>query len=329
MRVLVAGASGVVGRRLVPKLVERGHEVVGTSRSPERAGALAGLGARALVMDGLDAASVGEAVARAEPEVIVHQMTALAGVSDLRLFDAQFARTNELRTRGTDHLLAAASAVGVRRVVAQSYAGWPNERRGGPVKSESDALDSAPPARQRASIESIRYLERAVVGSTPIEGLALRYGSLYGPETSMAGEYAQLIRARRLPIVGGGHGIWSFVHVDDAAEATVLAVEHGDPGVYNVVDDDPAPVSEWLPYLAGQLGAPPPRHVPAWIARFAIGEVGVSVMTRVRGSSNEKAKRELGWRPRWSSWRDGFRDGLVETPRRRAGATAPVPVSES
>jgi nucleoside-diphosphate-sugar epimerase len=329
MRVLVAGASGVIGRRLVPRLVERGHEVVGTSRRPETARALCELGAAAVVMDGLDAASVGEAVARAEPEVIVHQMSSLAAVRDLRRFDAGFALTNELRTRGTGHLLAAADALGIRRVVAQSFTGWPNERTGGPVKTESDPLDPDPPARQRYSIESIRYLERTVVGAAPIEGLVLRYGSLYGPETSMAEQYAELIRARKLPVVGSGRGIWSFLHVDDAAAATVLAVEHGDPGVYNVVDDDPAPVSEWLPYLAAQLGAPPPRQVPAWLARIAIGEVGVSLMTRVRGSSNAKAKRELGWRPRWSSWREGFRDGLVQVPCPGPGATPLVRISES
>lgn len=318
MRVFVAGASGVIGRRLLPRLVERGHEVVATTRSPEKGDSLRALGAAPLVMDGLDAASVGEAVARAEPDVVVHQMTALSGVGDLRHFDAEFALTNELRTRGTDHLLAAAEAVGVRRFVAQSYAGWPNERVGGPLKSESDPLDSSPPASQRGSIEAIRYLEQAVVTAAPIEGLVLRYGSFYGPGTSMANEYAQLIRARKLPLVGDGGGIWSFVHIDDAAAATVLAVEHGDPGLYNIVDDEPAPVAEWLPYLAECLGARPPRRVPVWLARFAIGETGISMMTQVRGSSNTKARRQLGWKPAWPTWRDGFRHGLVDEPLRSA-----------
>jgi nucleoside-diphosphate-sugar epimerase len=244
-------------------------------------------------------------------------MTALAGFGDLRHFDAGFALTNELRTRGTDHLLAAAEAVGVRRFVAQSFTGWPNTRSGGSVKSESDPLDPSPPAQQRRSIDAIRYLERAVLGAAPIEGLALRYGSLYGPGTSMADEYAQLIGRRKLPLVGGG-GVWSFVHIDDAARATVLAVERGDPGLYNIVDDEPAPVAQWLPYLAECLGARPPRRIPVWLARFAIGEVGVSMMTQVRGSSNAKAKRELGWEPAWPSWRDGFRRGLVDRPVRAA-----------
>jgi nucleoside-diphosphate-sugar epimerase len=317
MRVFVAGASGAIGRRLLPQLVERGHEVVATTRSPKNSDGLRALGATPSVMDGPDAASVGEAVARAEPDVVVHQMTALAGFGDLRHFDAGFALTNELRTRGTDHLLAAAEAVGVRRFVAQSFTGWPNTRSGGSVKSESDPLDPSPPAQQRRSIDAIRYLERAVLGAAPIEGLALRYGSLYGPGTSMADEYAQLIGRRKLPLVGGG-GVWSFVHIDDAARATVLAVERGDPGLYNIVDDEPAPVAQWLPYLAGCLGARPPRRIPVWLARFAIGEVGVSMMTQVRGSSNAKAKRELGWEPAWPSWRDGFRRGLVDRPVRAA-----------
>lgn len=318
MRVFVAGATGVIGRRLVPRLVERGHEVVATTRRPEKRQSLRALGAAAAVMDGLDAASVGEAVARAEPDVIVHQMTALAGMSNVRRFDAEFATTNELRTHGTDYLLAAAEAVGVRRFVAQSYTGWTNERVGGAVKTEQDPLDADPPRQQRRSLEAIGYLERAVTTTAP-EGLVLRYGSLYGPGTSVAGEYAQLIRARKLPLVGKGTGIWSFIHVDDAAAATVRAVEAGEAGLYNVVDDDPAPVAAWLPYLAEVLGAPPPQHVPVWLARFAVGDVGVSIMTRVRGSSNAKARRGLAWEPRWSSWRSGFRHALL-------GDVVPEPV---
>jgi nucleoside-diphosphate-sugar epimerase len=318
MRVFVAGASGVVGRRLVPQLVDRGHDVVATARTPSKLEALRALGAEAVVMDGLDAASVGEAVATAEPEAVIHQMSALAGMSDLRRFDEEFALTNELRTRGLDHLLTASEAVGVRRFVAQSYTGWPNERVGGPVKTESDPLDPDPPAQQRRSIEAVGYLERAVTSAGPIEGVALRYGSLYGPGTSMANEYADLVRARKLPLVGDGAGIWSFIHVDDAAMAAVVAAEGGAPGVYNIVDDDPAPVAEWLPYLAECLGARPPRHVPAWIARFAIGEVGVSMMTQVRGASNARARRDLGWEPAWRSWREGFVSGLDDIPVRTA-----------
>ncbi len=318
MRVFVAGASGVVGRRLVPQLVDRGHDVVATARTPEKLETLRALGAEAVVMDGLDAASVGEAVATAEPEAVIHQMSALAGMSDLRRFDEEFALTNELRTRGLDHLLTASEAVGVRRFVAQSYTGWPNERVGGRVKTESDPLDPGPPAQQRRSIEAIGYLEQAVTSAAPIEGVALRYGSLYGPGTSMANEYADLIRARKLPLVGDGAGVWSFTHADDAAAAAVVAAEGGAPGVYNIVDDEPAPVSVWLPYLAECLGARPPRHVPAWIARFAIGEVGVSMMTQIRGASNAKARRELGWEPMWSSWREGFVSGLDDIPVRTA-----------
>ncbi len=318
MRVFVAGANGAVGARLVPQLLERGHEVVASTRSREKADALRRLGAEPAVMDGLNAASVGEALARAEPEVVVHELTALAGFADLKHFDAGFAVTNELRTRGTENLLGAADAVGVRRLVAQSFTGWPNERTGGSVKTEDDPLDADPPAEQRRSIEAIAYLEGAVSGSTAVEGVVVRYGSLYGPGTSISNQYAELIRARKLPLVGDGGGVWSFLHVDDAAAATVLAVEAGPPGVYNVVDDEPASVAEWLPYLADCLGARPPRHVPAWLARFAIGEVGVSMMTRIRGSSNAKAKRDLGWEPVWRSWREGFRHGLFDTPTRAA-----------
>jgi nucleoside-diphosphate-sugar epimerase len=230
-------------------------------------------------------------------------MTALPAALNLRRFDQDFARTNELRTRGTDNLLAAAEAVGVRRFVAQSYTGWPNIRTGGPVKSESDPLDPEPPVTQRQTLEAIRYLERAVVAAG---GLALRYGGFYGPGTSVEQEYPALIRKRRLPIVGDGGGVWSFIHIDDAATATVAALERGEPGVYNVVDDEPAPVREWLPYLARCLGARPPRRVPVWLARLLVGEAGVSMMTQIRGSSNAKAKRELGWQPAHASWRDGF-----------------------
>lgn len=319
MRVIVAGAGGAIGRRLVPLLVTAGHEVVATTRSPAKLAALRALGAEAVVMDGLDAASVGEAVARAEPEVIVHQMTALAGAGNLRRFDQELATTNALRREGTDHLLAAAIAAGVRRFVAQSYTGWTNIRTGGAVKTEEDPLDPHPPAAQVRTLEAIKYLERAVQ-SAPLEGIALRYGTFYGPGAS--DELIELVRRRRLPIVGAGGGIWSFIHIDDAAAATVAALTAGAPGVYNVVDDEPAPVAEWLPYLAQVIGAPPPRRLPVWLARLAAGEVAVSMMTQIRGASNAKAKRELGWHPRWTSWRQGFRHGLADGSRAGSAAAA-------
>jgi nucleoside-diphosphate-sugar epimerase len=291
----------------VPQLVERGHEVVASTRSKEKLEELRALGAEPVVMDGLDALQVGEVVARAEADVVVHQMSALANMSDLRRFDKEFAVTNELRTKGTDSLLAAAEAAGARRFVVQSYTGWPNIREGGPVKTEDDPLDPNPPAQQTESLAAIRYLERAVLDA-PLDGVVLRYGSFYGPGASEP--LVELVRARKMPVVGSGAAIWSWIHVEDAAAATVAAVESRATGIYNVVDDDPAPVSDWLPYFAEVVGAKPPRHVPVWLARVAAGEVGVSAMTRIRGSSNAKAKRELGWQPKWPSWRDGFRDGL-------------------
>jgi nucleoside-diphosphate-sugar epimerase len=310
MRVFVAGAGGAIGRRLVPQLVGHGHEVFANTTRTEKIPELRALGADALVMDGLDAASVGEAVARTMPDVIVHQMTALAGTGDLKHFDDMFATTNELRTKGTAHLLAAAEAVDVGRFVAQSVTGWPYAREGGAVKTEADPLDLQPPKNQAETLAAIRRLEVSVLNA-PLEGIVLRYGSLYGPGAS--DDLVELVRRRKLAIVGDGGGVWSWIHVDDAASATVAAVERGRRGRFNVVDDDPAPVSEWLPYLAEAVGAKAPRHVPVWLARLAIGEVGVSLMTQIRGSSNAKAKRELRWEPRWT-WRQGFRDGLVDSP---------------
>ena len=304
MKAFVAGASGAIGRRLVPRLVESGHEVVATTRSREKVDELRRLGAVPVLLDGLDAPGVAEAVARAEPAVIVHQMTALAGMDDLRNFDRGFAATNELRTRGADYLLTAAQAAGVRRFVVQSYTGWPNVRGGGLVKTEQDPLDPRPPKAQSETLAAIRYMEKAVLDA-PVEGMILRYGSFYGPGASEP--LVELIRKRKFPIVGGGEGVWSWIHIDDVAAATVAAAERGSPGIYNIVDDDPAPVADWLPYLAEAVGAKPPRHVPVWLGRIAAGEVGVSMMTRVRGSSNAKAKRELEWQPVWESWRQGFR----------------------
>jgi len=311
MKVFVAGAAGAIGRQILPQLAARGHQVTATTRSPGKAAILRELGAEPVVVDGLDAVAVGEAVARAEPEVVIHQMTSLAGSTSLRNFDKIFAVTNQLRTEGTDHLLAAAAAAGVRRFVAQSYTGWANTRSGGPVKTEEDPLDPSPPAMQRESLAAIRHLERVVPAASPVQGIVLRYGSFYGPGAS--DDFVDLIRKRRVPVIGDGAGVWSFLHIRDAAAATIAALEHGAPGVYNVVDDEPASVAEWLPYVARAVGAKAPRRVPVWLGRLAAGEVGVSMMTQIRGSSNAKAKRELGWRPVWPSWREGFSRGLADS----------------
>ena len=321
MRVFVAGGTGAIGRRLVPMLAADGDHVTVSTRTPRAAYAFAGLGVETVVADGLDREAVMRAVTRAEPDVVVHQMTSLAGVTNLRRFDEAFALTNRLRSEGTDHLVEAARAAGARRVVAQSFGNWDYARAGGPVKSEQDPLDPAPPASMRRSLQAIRHLESAVLGADGIDGVALRYANLYGPGTGWAegGELLGLIRGRKLPVIGDGAGVWSFVHVDDAATAT-LAACHGDAGVYNVADDEPAPAAVWLPALAEAVGAPPPRHVPAWIGRLAAGEAGVSMFTRIRGASNEKARSELGWRPRYATWRTGFREGLAEDARQTAEA---------
>ena len=310
MKVFVAGATGALGRVLVPQLVAGGHEVVGLTRTPSKQDLLRDLGARPAVADALDPDAVARAVAEAEPEVIVHQLTALSRSIDMRHLERDFAETNRLRTEGTDHLLAAGRAVGVRRFVAQSFAGWPSARTGGPVKTEADPLDPTPPAGLRTMLAALRHLEDAVTGAGWTEGVVLRYGGFYGPGTSFGvkpeGEHVALIRKRKFPVVGNGAGMWSFIHIEDAAAATVAAVEHGKRGIYNVVDDEPAPVSVWLPAAAETLGAKPPRRVPRWLGRIAAGEAATVMMTEVRGASNEKAKRELGWRPRYSSWREGF-----------------------
>jgi nucleoside-diphosphate-sugar epimerase len=310
MRVLVAGATGVVGRQLVPQLVAAGHQVTGTTRSAAKADAIHAAGAEAAVVDGLDAVGVGEVVAKAEPEVVIHQMTALSGDFDLRHFARTFATTNELRTAGLDNLLAAAQAAGARRIIAQSFAGFPTIRSGGPVKTEDDPYDPNPPEAMRSTLEAIKYLERTVVAS-PLEGIVLRYGPLYGPGSSDI--MVDILKRRRMPVIGNGAGVWSFLHVQDAASAAVAALDRGAPGVYNVVDDEPAPVSVWLPVLARSVGARPPLRVPAWLGRLVAGEAAVSMMTLVRGASNAKAKRELGWAPVWPTWRDGFARGLYAT----------------
>jgi nucleoside-diphosphate-sugar epimerase len=309
MKVFLAGASGALGKRLIPQLVERGHAVVGTTRTEAKAPLLSELGAEPVVVDALDREAVVEAVIQAQPDAIVHQLTALNAV-DFRKFEKSFELTNRLRTEGTDNLLAAAHEVGVAHFVAQSYAGWPYARTGGLVKDERDPLDPHPAPQTRAALEAIRHVETTV---TDAGGIVLRYGGFYGPGTGLdaAGEQLEAVRKRQFPLIGGGRGVWSFVHIDDAAAATVIALEHGRPGIYNIVDDDPAPVAEWLPYLAQVAGAKPPRHLPAWLARLVGGEHMVVMMEESRGASNAKARRELGWEPNRHSWRDGFREAVA------------------
>jgi nucleoside-diphosphate-sugar epimerase len=307
MRVFVAGATGAIGQQLVPRLVAAGHEVHGMTRSASKQAALHDLGATAVIADALDPDQVARAIGDSQPEVIVHQLTAIAAL-DVRHWDRDFALTNRLRIEGTDHLLSAGRAVGVRRFVAQSYASWPYARTGGRVKSEEDPLDPAPAREMRRSLAAIRHLEAAVTGADWTEGVVLRYGAFYGPGTSMfpGGEQFEMVRKRKFPLVGDGAGVWSFIHIADAAEATVAAVEHGERGIYNVVDDEPAPVADWLPALADTLGAPTPRRVPRFVGRLVAGEAGAIMMTDVRGASNARAKRELAWAPRHPSWRQGF-----------------------
>jgi len=309
MRVFVAGATGAIGRLLVPRLVDAGHEVHGMTRSESKRAMLTALGAVPVVADALDPDQVAEAMARAKPEVIVHQLTAIPAGLDMRRFDRDFALTNRLRTDGTDHLLSAGQAVGVRRFVAQGVCGFgAYARAGGPIKTEEDPLDATPAREMRETLAAIRHLEAAVLGAGWTEGIVLRYGAFYGPGTSLApgAEQFELVRKHKFPLVGNGGGVWSFVHVADAADATVAAVSHGTRGAYNVVDDDPAPVAVWLPALAQQLGAKKPMHVPRFVGRLFAGEAGVAMMTDVRGASNAKAKRELGWRPAHPSWRQGL-----------------------
>lgn len=312
MRVFLAGATGAIGRRLIPALLARGFAVTAMTRRPETLADLRRAGAQPVVADALDANAVMHAVRSSSPDVIVHQLTSLSALKGFRNFDREFEATNALRTRGTDHLLAAARASGASLFVAQSFGGWIYEPVGGRPRVESDAIDPAPPAKQRKSLAAIRHLEDAVTGARDLVGIALRYGYLYGPGTSIAhdGIVAEQVRKRRVPVIGNGRGVWSFVHVDDAVAATMAAIERRVPGVYNVADDEPAPVSEWLPALARALGAPPPPHVPTWLGRLAAGDVGVSMFTRVDGMSSEKAKRDLGLTLAYPSWRDGFENGL-------------------
>jgi nucleoside-diphosphate-sugar epimerase len=307
MKIFLAGATGVMGRQLVPRLVAAGHEVVGTTRSEEKRQQIIDLGATPVVTNALDPDQIAQAVAEALPEVIIHQLTAIGSMNP-RTFDRDFALTNRLRTEGTDHLLSAGRAVGVKRFIAQSYTSWPYARTGGAVKSEDDPLDPNPAREMRESFAAIRHLEDAVTAAEWTTGIVLRYGGFYGPGTSLGpgGEQFEMVRKRKFPLIGNAGGVWSFVHIADAAEATAAAVDHGERGIYNIVDDDPAPVAEWLPALAETIGAKKPMRVPRFVGRLAAGEAGAIMMTDMRGASNAKAKRELDWEPAHPSWRQGF-----------------------
>jgi 2-alkyl-3-oxoalkanoate reductase len=322
MKIFIAGATGAVGRPLVSALIEAGHSVVGLTRTPAKAELIRGMGAEPAIANGLDPGAIATVLRSTRPDAVIHEMTDLAGSTDLRHFDRTFAASNELRTRGTDILLASAREAGVKRLIAQSYCGWPYARIGGAIKIEADALDPDPPAQLRATLKAIRYVEKTVTGSVHPEGIVLRYGAFYGPGTGVL-DRAMLaqIRNRRTPLIGDGAGWWSFVHVEDAAAATVKALEHGKPGsIYNIVDDDPAQVREWLPALAEIVGARRPFHLPAWVARIVAGEHLVSMMTQVRAGSNRKARTELGWQPAYPSWRAGFSEIARQSSAERTAA---------
>lgn len=314
MRVFVAGSTGVLGRRLVPLLVADGHHVTGMTRSPDRVPELEAMGAVGIVADALDRDAVAMAIDSAEPDVVVHQLTSLAGPMDMRHVDRYFAMTNRLRTQATDHLLAAGRDAGVKRFVAQSFAGWPFARTGTWIKTENDPLDPDPPKALRGALRAIRHVEAAVGDLEWADGVVLRYGFFYGPGTGLStaadAAMTDAVLKRQFPIVGGGDGMWSFIHVDDAAQATALAVAGATSGVLNVVDDEPAPVRDWLPVLAERLEAKPPRRLPTWLARLAAGHAAVVMLTQSRGAANTRARHELEWMPRYRSWREGFADGL-------------------
>lgn len=312
MHVFVAGASGALGRHLVPLLLAAGHDVTGTGRSQRSVETIHAQGANAIRMDGSSATSVARAVLEARPDVIIHQMTQLAGAADLRHFDDVFATSNLLRTKGLDHLIDAGRACGVKRFIVQSFCGWPYRRTGEHIKSEDAPLDDDPPRRMRATLAAIRYLEGRMLALSDADGIALRYGGFYGEETGLLESgFISQVRRGKAPLIGSGNGWWSFIHVADAAAATAAFVERGMPGVYNVVDDEPAPVHAWLPALAGMLGARPPRRIPAWIARLAAGDHLVKMMTEARAGSNAKIKTEVEWSPRYPSWREGFASVLA------------------
>jgi len=312
MKVLVTGGTGAIGKFLLPLLLDNKHEVVALTRSVTKAPELEDAGVSAVIVDPLNKERLIAAVRRAEPDVIIHQLTALSGVGNFRKFDQEFALTNRFRTEVTDNLLVAARTIGTKRFIAQSYCGWPYAKKGGPVKTEEDPLDPKPPEGFTKTLAAIRYLENKVGSTTFLDVLALRYGMFYGPGTAIGkgGAILKMARKRRFPIVGGGGGVWSFIHIIDAARATVAAISRGAPGIYNIVDDEPAKVSTWLPALAKAVEAKPPYRIPHWVGELTIGKGGVSIMTEIRGCSNAKAKRELNWTPIYPSWRIGFVDGL-------------------
>jgi 2-alkyl-3-oxoalkanoate reductase len=312
MRILLAGASGAIGQTLIPYLVRDQHEVFGLFRNPAHADSVKSLGASPVIGDALDADAVHKAVADIKPQAILHELTALPAHIDLRHIDHDFELTNRLRTEGTRNLTTAAVKAGVEKFIAQSFAGWPYAPKGIRLKTEEDPFDSSPAPKLKPALDALETLEHTVLREQGFIGIVLRYGPFYGPLSSIArdGAIVEDIRAHKIPIVGQGTGVWSFIHLDDAATATIAALNRGQRGVYNIVDDDPAPVAEWLPYLAECVGAKPPGHVPNFTAKFLIGEHAVAMMNDIRGVSNEKAKRELDWTPKWSSWRQGFREGL-------------------
>ena len=312
MKVFVTGGTGALGKFLLPQLLENGHEVVALTRSADKAELIERTGVTSVIADPLNKQQLTAAVRRAEPEVIIHELSALSGVGNFRKFDQEFALTNRFRTEVTDTLLAAARTIGTRRFIAQSFCGWPYAKKGGPVKTEEDPLDPKPPESITKTLAGIRYLEEKMRSTTFLEGVALRYGTFYGPGNSIGkgGAVYKTVRRRQLPIIGGGGAIWSFIHTMDAARATVAAISHGAPGVYNIVDDEPAKVSVWLPALARAIGAKPPYRIPHWLGELLVGKAGVAMMTQIRGCSNGKAKQELNWKPVYSSWRVGFVDGL-------------------
>jgi nucleoside-diphosphate-sugar epimerase len=327
MKILLVGATGAIGRRLVSLLVGAGHTVTGTTRQADKARSISSSGATPLVVNALNRDELLKGVQQAAPDVIIHQLTAIPARFNMRHFDQEFASTNRLRIEGTDNLLAAARAAGCRRFVAQSYTGWPYARDGGWIKTEKDPLLSSPDAGSRESFKAIVHLESTVLGDKAIQGFVLRYGAFYGPGTALGtgGSVLEDIKQRGIPIVGKGTGYWSFIHIDDAAAATMAAVGGNTPGLYNISDDEPAPVSEWLPFLASVLGAKPPRHVAAWLGKLAIGQHGMAMMTTARGASNDKAKSLLPWKLKWPTWREGFREGLKDRDQQiRSGAASQV-----
>jgi nucleoside-diphosphate-sugar epimerase len=312
MRIFLAGASGAIGQTLIPLLVQRQHEVFGAFRNPANSDRVRSLGATPVVLDALDGAAVNSRIAEIRPQAVIHQLTAIPARLDLRHIDRDFEMTNRLRTEGTRNLATAAVKAGVERFIAQSFAGWPYARRGITLKTEEDDLDPSPPPQMKAMLDAIEMLEHTTVREQGFTGIVLRYGPLYGPHSSIAkdGTMVEEIRQHKVPLIGQGTGVWSFLHLHDAATATVAALTHAQRGIYNIVDDDPAPVVEWLPYLAECVGAKPPMHVPNLLAKMLVGEHAVTMMNDIRGVSNAKARKELHWTPKWSSWKQGFRDGL-------------------